>query len=839
MAGDRSKLVESAQKYLAKGQYSKAITAYRKLVESDSSDVRAWLKLGDLYTRKGAKSDACEAYERVAKHYANRGFFLKAVAIYKQVLRLDPLRIDACLELGRMYEQLELSGDALTAYDQATSAYLRDGKTEEALSLFRHMTNLDPESVVVRIRHAEALSKAGRSLEAADEFEVGTELLEKQERWDDYIRVAERLLFHRPKYVPIARKLAELYLERNQARKALAKLQTCFHANPRHVPTLDFLARVFIALEQPGKAASVYREIARIHQEDGKQDERARALKKVLELAPDDPEARRALAAFAPSAGPSIAPRKSTPAQLALEDRETGRPAPSSTASQAKPPQMPKAEFKQEEAPPASAPPPNSLPAPAFAADEQTEEEETRGKSSRAAAPSIAPPDIEKDALIARLLTESEVLYRYGLQDKMLEQLEKVLELDPNHPEANARIQEIRQEAQAQPPQNQLPENQIQASQQEDSAALDSDFDDLLASSETDDDDEVFFIDEESGTESYSAGQRSNAPQASSQKPTASSIPSGDAPKPVASLAPPPVISSLPAPRVDVGRLSDPAPKLKGSTQKPATTAPPPNSEEKRPSLSLRNSNGPALEVEEVLDEAEFFVVQGLFEEARATIEEALHHFSEHPLLTDMLRDIENQMRSAAEKPSAFVSAPEPQTADLAEDLAQELEVDVLGGLADEELDIDSVFEQFQKGVEENVGLDDTDTHFDLGIAYKEMGLLEDAIREFEISQRNPDRECLSLTMIGMCHAARGEMAEAIRHFKQGLYAEVKTAQEELALYYELGQAYEELADPAEAVYYYRKVHHQDPRFRHVQAKINKLGDVVPNRISSLRPPPA
>ena len=112
MAVDRTKVLEAAQKFLAKGQYDKAIVEYQKLVKEDPSDVRTWLKIGDLFTRKGSRAEACETYLRVAKQYAEQGFFLKAVAVYKQILKLDPSRLDVSLALADMYEQLQLVSDA-------------------------------------------------------------------------------------------------------------------------------------------------------------------------------------------------------------------------------------------------------------------------------------------------------------------------------------------------------------------------------------------------------------------------------------------------------------------------------------------------------------------------------------------------------------------------------------------------------------------------------------------------------------------------------------------------------------------------------------------------------
>ncbi|MBC7174614.1 MAG: tetratricopeptide repeat protein, partial [Polyangiaceae bacterium] len=239
MALDRNKVLAAAQKHLTKGSYDKAIAEFRRLVDEDPQDVRTWLKIGDLYTRKGARKEATETYGKVAEHYAAQGFFLKAVAVYKQILKLDPSRLDVYLRLGEMYEQLELVSDALATYEQVTAAYARAGEVEHVLATLAKMTELDPENIPVRIKHAEALSKAGKTTSAAAEFERGAELLKAQGRIDDYLKVAERLLFHRPDDATLARELSAMYIERQDAKRALAKLQVCFKSNPRDVETLD------------------------------------------------------------------------------------------------------------------------------------------------------------------------------------------------------------------------------------------------------------------------------------------------------------------------------------------------------------------------------------------------------------------------------------------------------------------------------------------------------------------------------------------------------------------------------------------------------------------------
>ena len=106
----------------------------------------------------------------------------------------------------------------------------------------------------------------------------------------------------------------------------------------------------------------------------------------------------------------------------------------------------------------------------------------------------------------------------------------------------------------------------------------------------------------------------------------------------------------------------------------------------------------------------------------------------------------------------------------------------------------------------------DAETHYDLGLAYKEMGLYDDAVKAFEKALRAPSREVNCRVMIGMCHREQGNASEAITQFKAGLHAN-PSEREQLSLYYEIAQTYESIGDDAEALYYYDSVLKRDPGF--------------------------
>ena len=215
MAFNKEKVMEGARKFVEKGQVDKAIKEYLRVVREDPQDVRVWLKVGDLYARKGQKQEATDTYLKVARFYQDQGFFTKAVAVYKQILKLDTRLVEVHLKLAELYRQLGLMSDAMQHFEQVAAHFHREGKTKEALATVRQLVDLDPQNVATRIKLAELYSKEGMTEEAVAEFTAICEQLRRQNRLDDFIKVAERLLWHRPEQRDLNRELAGLYLRKN------------------------------------------------------------------------------------------------------------------------------------------------------------------------------------------------------------------------------------------------------------------------------------------------------------------------------------------------------------------------------------------------------------------------------------------------------------------------------------------------------------------------------------------------------------------------------------------------------------------------------------------------
>jgi tetratricopeptide (TPR) repeat protein len=888
---DRTKVLEAAQKHLAKGAFDKAIAEFQKLVKADPKDVRTWLKIGDLQDKIGQKKDAIETYGRVAEQYAQQGFFLKAVAVFKQILKLDGTRLDIQLKLAEMYEQLQLTSDALATYEMVAGTYARAGDIERALQTLSRMVGLDENNIPTRIKYAEALSRAGKTAEAAKAFEAGAKLLKASGRIDDYLKVAERLLYHRPEDVALSRELAQMYLDRNDGKRALAKLQVCFKADPKDVHTLEMLAGAFEQLGQLPKTISVYREVARIHAEAGRPEERALILKRILGLDPGDAEARQAVAAYAAPAAAAVRRDLAPPPGAVIEPSRPAQRAPKVEEleeAEEEAELLESDELSEEEAADLEAAEAAEAAEAEAGADEdviiveddvpQPEPEPEPPTSSVHAPRGSLPPEVAREAQIAKLLTECEVFLRYGLKAKVIEQYRKVLAIDPRHVEAREKLKDAlveRGETTAAAAElvtlaDQFHETkptvavlylrqalEIDPGNGDATARLDRLAPDpakaarmsspklvpppgalrapsSIASSPPEArEDDVMFVDDEQGAVDDAPDESAVQPAPSADLEAVEDEPAyEEADRTVYGFAPPGIQDDDNVNQTESGldeaeqriARADPLAPMSPEEFEKAPLRPSMVPEAQGLERVSRTSMAPG-EVEELLDEAEFFVAQGLYEEARTLLADALTAHPRHPVIRDKLAEV---TELAAQAAAAHAPPANDQSFELAERLADEIGPAEQTGAGTDELDVDQVFAQFKKGVEQQVGLEDTETHFDLGIAYKEMGLVADAIAEFSLCLANPRRVCIAETMIGLCHLEKGEVAEGIVHYKKGLYADHKTDREELGLYYELGRAYELLGDAKEALYYYEKVKKRDPTFRGVDDRIDALARPAP-----------
>jgi len=137
-----------------------------------------------------------------------------------------------------------------------------------------------------------------------------------------------------------------------------------------------------------------------------------------------------------------------------------------------------------------------------------------------------------------------------------------------------------------------------------------------------------------------------------------------------------------------------------------------------------------------------------------------------------------------------------------------------------------SVFAEFKKGVSETLNEGDHQAHYDLGIAYREMGLLNDAFSEFQLAMESPERRVGCLQLMGMCAHEMGEPEQAVGHFTEALASEGSSEDTVLAITLDLGKAHEATGDVASARRAYEEIQAIKPKYADVAARLDELQKV-------------
>ena len=139
-------------------------------------------------------------------------------------------------------------------------------------------------------------------------------------------------------------------------------------------------------------------------------------------------------------------------------------------------------------------------------------------------------------------------------------------------------------------------------------------------------------------------------------------------------------------------------------------------------------------------------------------------------------------------------------------------------------LSMSEVLQEFKEGVEENIPPGDFSSHYDLGITYKEMGLLEEAIMEFTKASSGPEMAAKAFEMLGRIHLEKNEFDKAIDYLNQGIEAKVQMPEEHVGLFYSLGMAHEALGNKEKALEAYKGVEELDPNFADLSARLEAVG---------------
>jgi tetratricopeptide (TPR) repeat protein len=141
----------------------------------------------------------------------------------------------------------------------------------------------------------------------------------------------------------------------------------------------------------------------------------------------------------------------------------------------------------------------------------------------------------------------------------------------------------------------------------------------------------------------------------------------------------------------------------------------------------------------------------------------------------------------------------------------------------DEEQDFQDMLARFKQGIDENIAEGDFQSHYDLGVAFKEMGLLDEAISEFQKALRAPEGKLRTSEALGACFFEKKAYTVAESILRRGLELPAQNDEERLGILYWLGRALEEQGKAREARELYGRAFAVNIRFMDVGERVKAL----------------
>jgi len=272
LAINKRKILQSAQKHLQKGALEKALKDYQTLLKADPRDANLRLKIGDIELKRGRPDEAVTAYMKVAEAFMKDGFDAKAVALYKQITKIDEKRADVLVPLADLYQRMGLQSDAMAALQTAADAHYRDGNKDDALDLLRRMAALDPSNTNSRLKVADLLRQEERNDEAISEYEEVAAELDRQGAEEDRIRVLVRVLELAPDRVDLLASVARSRIDSGNFEAAEKTANLMIEQQPDDPDAWLLLGESRDGLGRGSESVDAYRRAAEIHRERGNDD---------------------------------------------------------------------------------------------------------------------------------------------------------------------------------------------------------------------------------------------------------------------------------------------------------------------------------------------------------------------------------------------------------------------------------------------------------------------------------------------------------------------------------------------------------------------------------------
>ena len=754
---DKFKVLRNAEKFVVNRQFDRAVSEYQNLVRTHGEDPSILNTLGDLLLRNGRRGEALDCFHRVAEIFVQSGFVAKGIAIYKKIDELSPGGRDVLGKLGELYERRGMRSDALR-YWTALAAHPQSAEDGENLAnLHRRIVALDPENPAARGALARALSLRSPSEATAEYLEAARLYLRKGAAAEARGAALKALELDRG-----SAEAKRLFAEADDILSAAAAAQAALEAPPEPAEEAEVSAAESEAA--PGLDAAVPEEPV----ESPSQEVAAEA-------------------AFG----------EATPSEETLVEEPFERP--EGPAAEEAPEPLRVESFEEGVWEEAFGPRPAEAEGP-----ESAEAEEPLWGAILEEAAELPADEVSETLTVERF--DEGILERAFADEDPVDELTpfEVLGLgdeapgdevaDEEAPRLLGFAGEVWDEAPSEPPQPPGLELELEGevfAAHEPGVETVSDRDAPVK-----EEDETFWTAIDEDLEKVFSDELSEIP------------PYGEAAREVADALEAEVSTSVD----EVFDFGGESPVF--DTAEPLDSAP---DRAPAPASSDAVEGAP----DDVLQEIDFYLKLELTEDARRLVEDLMEKYpsDERVLLRAARAGVAPAPPPVVEEGGEAPSFEEEIDAAL-EELFFEEESSVADGAAPETV------------TEQPIGDSRSDprAQYDLGLAYREMGMLEDAVAKFEQAYRlfsdaeNPEQALLCSSMLSAGYLRLGDFGKTVEWADIGLSLPRMKEFEWKTLEYDRAYALEMMGELEESLTGYRRILDTDPNFRDVRSRLERLG---------------
>ncbi|MFL5478938.1 MAG: tetratricopeptide repeat protein [Gemmatimonadaceae bacterium] len=180
------KLKKKAAEFEQKKQFDKALEVYLQIIGQtegqEDRDVTVYNRVGDLYLRLNKTDQAVNYYEQAVDLYTDGGYLNNAIALCNKILRHAPARHQIYYKLGKISAKKGFNSDAKKNFLEFADRMHRAGKDTEAFKALQEFADLCPGQDDIRLMLADQLAKAGKNAEAIEQLQILHESLDSEGR---------------------------------------------------------------------------------------------------------------------------------------------------------------------------------------------------------------------------------------------------------------------------------------------------------------------------------------------------------------------------------------------------------------------------------------------------------------------------------------------------------------------------------------------------------------------------------------------------------------------------------------------------------------------------------